>query len=366
MRQMSLVGVSGFGGGANEVQTLEATEPLQAENPLEGLRPIADGVLKTAPQLALAQADVVGEPVDPLAGIVQPERGRPHRAVGRPAQREVCRERGQPRQRRVRIEASVQSVARVEAEVGQRHAQVADLRQWHAIHGTSGARPKPHAKDDVPLPGRRDHRGGVRSGDECAPAGPPDDVGAPVWEHPNRAAIPAPRPEASNRLTQGGRRSPLAIGVRFVQDPVGVHRLDTRMDIVFVASVAVIAPDPAQSRKLYVDALGLPLAAAEGSDYWHTERLAGAKHFGIWPLGEAAQACFGQDEWPADRPVPQASIEFEVADAASVQVAAEELEQRGFELLHRAREEPWGQTVARLLSDEGVVIGISYAASLHA
>ncbi len=31
------------------------------------------------------------------------------------------------------------------------------------------------------------------------------------------------------------------------------------MDIEFIASVSVIAPDPAQSRKLYVDALGLPL-----------------------------------------------------------------------------------------------------------
>ena len=86
------------------------------------------------------------------------------------------------------------------------------------------------------------------------------------------------------------------------------------MDIVFVASVAVIAPHPAQSRKLYVDALGLPLAAAEGSEYWHSEQLAGTKSFGIWPLREAAQACFGQPEWPAHLSAPQASIEFEVAD----------------------------------------------------
>ena len=138
------------------------------------------------------------------------------------------------------------------------------------------------------------------------------------------------------------------------------------MDVVFVASVAVVAPDPAQSRKLYLDALGLPLEPAEGSDYWHSERLAGTKHFGIWPLSEAAQACLGEPEWPADRPVPQASIEFEVADAGAVQAAAEELEDRGFELLHRSREEPWGQTVARLLSAEGLIIGISFAPSLHA
>jgi hypothetical protein len=33
--------------------------------------------------------------------------------------------------------------------------------------------------------------------------------------------------------------------------------------------------------------------------------------------------------------------------------------------LHPAREEPWGQTVARLQSPEGAIIGISYAPSLH-
>jgi catechol 2,3-dioxygenase-like lactoylglutathione lyase family enzyme len=137
------------------------------------------------------------------------------------------------------------------------------------------------------------------------------------------------------------------------------------MDILFVASVAVIAPAPSHSRKLYVDALGLPLQAQEGSEYWHSEQLAGTKHFGIWPLTEAAQACFGQTEWPDGAPVPQASIEFEVADAEAVEAAATELEAGGFELLHRARTEPWGQTVARLLSPEGLIVGISFAPALH-
>jgi catechol 2,3-dioxygenase-like lactoylglutathione lyase family enzyme len=137
------------------------------------------------------------------------------------------------------------------------------------------------------------------------------------------------------------------------------------MDVVFVSSVAVIAADSAQSRKLYVDALGLPLAAAEGSEYWHSEELAGTRHFGIWPLREAAQACFEQPGWPAHLSVPQASIEFEVADAEAVIAAAGELEDRGFALLHAPREEPWGQTVARLLSAEGLIVGISFAPSLH-
>ena len=138
------------------------------------------------------------------------------------------------------------------------------------------------------------------------------------------------------------------------------------MNIVFIASFAVIAPDPPESRRLYVDALGLPLAAGEGSEYWHSEKIGGSKHFGVWPLREAAEACFGTEEWPNDRTVPQASVEFEVEDADAVTAAGEELEQAGFELLHRARTEPWGQTVSRLLSSEGLIVGISYAPALHA
>ena len=137
------------------------------------------------------------------------------------------------------------------------------------------------------------------------------------------------------------------------------------MDIQFIASVAVITPDPQRSRELFIDALGLPLQASPGSEYFHSERIEGSKHFGIWPLAEAAQACFGIPNWPADRTVPQVSLEFEVRDADAVQAATDELRQRGFDLLHERREEPWGQTVARLQSDEGSIIGISFAPSLH-
>lgn len=137
------------------------------------------------------------------------------------------------------------------------------------------------------------------------------------------------------------------------------------VDIRFITSMAVITPNPEQSRALYVSALGLPLQAAEGDDYLHSEDIEGAKHFGVWPLQQAAQACFGTDQWPADRPVPQASVEFEVIDPEAVEQAGAELEARGFTLLHPARTEPWGQTVARLQSVEGVIVGISYAPSLH-
>lgn len=137
------------------------------------------------------------------------------------------------------------------------------------------------------------------------------------------------------------------------------------MEIQFVTSVALIAPDPARSQRLYVEALGLPLASEGGDEYVHSEAVGGVKHFGIWPLHQAAEACFGETEWPDHLPVPQVSVEFEVADPAAVEAAAEELAGAGHALLHSAREEPWGQTVARLLSPEGAILGISYAPQMH-
>jgi catechol 2,3-dioxygenase-like lactoylglutathione lyase family enzyme len=136
------------------------------------------------------------------------------------------------------------------------------------------------------------------------------------------------------------------------------------MNVLFIASVGVVAADPPESRKLFADALGLPLKSEQG-EYYSSEEVGGSKHFGVWPLSEAAQACFGTTEWPADRTVPQVSLEFEVENAEAVDAAAAELEEKGFDLLHPAREEPWGQTVARLLSIEGSIVGISYAPWFH-
>jgi catechol 2,3-dioxygenase-like lactoylglutathione lyase family enzyme len=136
------------------------------------------------------------------------------------------------------------------------------------------------------------------------------------------------------------------------------------MDIRFVASVSVISAHPVEDRRLFVDALGLPLqpAGAEDSDYVFSEAVAGTRHFGVWPLAEAAMACFGQASWPDTHPVPQASIEFEVDD---VPAAAQELEARGYTLLHPTKTEPWGQVVARLQTPDGVLVGLSFAPWLH-
>jgi catechol 2,3-dioxygenase-like lactoylglutathione lyase family enzyme len=137
------------------------------------------------------------------------------------------------------------------------------------------------------------------------------------------------------------------------------------MNVEFLATVAVIAPDPPASRKLYVEALGLPLAGEGDDGYYSSGNIAGVKHFGVWPLSQAAEACFGTTDWPSDLTIPQASVEFEVESTAGVQTAAEELRAEGFSMLHTAREEPWGQTVARLLSPEGLIVGVSFTPGLR-
>lgn len=137
------------------------------------------------------------------------------------------------------------------------------------------------------------------------------------------------------------------------------------MNVLFITSMSVVAADPPRSRKLFIDTLGLPLEKYEADEYYSSESIPGSKHFGVWPLPQAAEACFGTPTWPANRVVPQASIEFEVEGAAAVAAAGDELERAGYELLHPARTEPWGQTVARLLTDDGLIVGISYAPSLH-
>jgi extradiol dioxygenase family protein len=96
------------------------------------------------------------------------------------------------------------------------------------------------------------------------------------------------------------------------------------MDVQFVTSFAPIVRDTESSRSFYGNDLGLSFEGKEG-DYVFTHELEGTKHFGLWPLSEAAAACFGTTEWPSEIPVPQASIEFEVSDVAA---AASELAAR--------------------------------------
>ena len=133
------------------------------------------------------------------------------------------------------------------------------------------------------------------------------------------------------------------------------------MDVRFVAGFAAIVDDAAEARRFYGDKLSLPLKIDSGSDYTMIE-LPGLKHFGLWTLRDAARSTFGRDEWPEEVPRPQATLELEVDDVAE---AVAELKGRGLELLQDTKVEPWGQTTARLLTPEGLLIGVVYTPMLR-
>ncbi len=128
------------------------------------------------------------------------------------------------------------------------------------------------------------------------------------------------------------------------------------INIRFIAGFGPIVRDTTQSRKLYSDTLGISFTEENG-EYLHTEALEGAKTFALWPLSQAARSCFGKDSWPDNVPVPQAWLEF---DVDNVQQATVTLESRGYRVLVKSKKEPWGQTVSRLISPEGLLVGITF------
>ena len=133
------------------------------------------------------------------------------------------------------------------------------------------------------------------------------------------------------------------------------------IDVLFVAGFGPIVRDPAASRTFYCEALALPFKEA-ATGYLYTGGLDGTKHFALWPLAQAAESCFGTDQWPADLPVPQAWIEF---DVENIEKATAELKSQGYKLLVATRTEPWGQIVTRLLGPEGLLVGITHTPAMR-
>ncbi len=136
---------------------------------------------------------------------------------------------------------------------------------------------------------------------------------------------------------------------------------DIGTEVLFIAGFGPIDRDIAESRKLYADSLGIPFKEDAGG-YLYTGALQGAKHFALWPLSQAAQSCFGTDCWPDNIPVPQAWLEFEVEN---VEEATAGLESRGYRMLIKNKKEPWGQTVSRFISPEGLLVGITFTPSMR-
>jgi catechol 2,3-dioxygenase-like lactoylglutathione lyase family enzyme len=136
------------------------------------------------------------------------------------------------------------------------------------------------------------------------------------------------------------------------------------MKVSFVAGFGPIVRDVDASRAFWGAGLGIELEEAAPS-YWTNDALDGVKAFALWPLGQAAESCFDAEAWPEDIPPPNAWMELDVESPEAVADAVAELENAGLRVLRGAREEPWGQTTARLLSPEGMLVGITYTPWMH-
>jgi glyoxalase/bleomycin resistance protein/dioxygenase superfamily protein len=141
----------------------------------------------------------------------------------------------------------------------------------------------------------------------------------------------------------------LAGGYETMKEPENIN-------ILFIAGFGPIVRDAGLSQRFYREALGISFKEENGG-YLHTDAVPGAKTFALWPLPQVAHSCFGKDVWPGEYPAPQAWLEF---DVESVETATAELERQGYQVLLRNKKEPWGQTVTRLLSPEGLLVGITF------
>ena len=139
--------------------------------------------------------------------------------------------------------------------------------------------------------------------------------------------------------------------------------MPAEIEVLFVVGFGPVVADVEANLALFRDTLGLPVTAGAGEpDYFTTSKLDGVKNFGMWPLRSAAMSCFGRPEWPADLPAPNAWVEFDVAD---LEIATRSLKAKGYHPLVEARREPWGQTVTRLLSPDGMLVGVTLTPSLR-
>ncbi|MDQ4034356.1 MAG: glyoxalase [Chloroflexota bacterium] len=136
------------------------------------------------------------------------------------------------------------------------------------------------------------------------------------------------------------------------------------MKIGFVAGFGPITREADAAHAFWRDGLGIELEEA-APGYFTNDDLGGVKAFALWPLTQAAEATFGTAEWPADLPTPQAWLELDLETADAVAPAIEELRAAGHRVLRDAHEEPWGQTTARALSPEGLLVGITYTPWMH-
>jgi catechol 2,3-dioxygenase-like lactoylglutathione lyase family enzyme len=136
------------------------------------------------------------------------------------------------------------------------------------------------------------------------------------------------------------------------------------MKISFVAGFGPIIRDADAAHAFWRDGLGIAFEEP-APGYFTNDDLEGVRAFAMWPLSQAAESTFGSTEWPSDLPTPQAWLELDLESADAVAPAVSELKAAGHRVIRDAHEEPWGQTTARVLSPEGLLVGITFTPWMH-
>jgi catechol 2,3-dioxygenase-like lactoylglutathione lyase family enzyme len=136
------------------------------------------------------------------------------------------------------------------------------------------------------------------------------------------------------------------------------------MKVSFVTGFGPVVRDIESSRAFWGRGLGIALERL-APNHWATEDLDGVNAFTLWPLDHAARSCFGTDDWPDELPAPQAWMELDVESHEAVGDAVEELEAAGNVVVRNTGAEPGGRTTARLLTPEGLLVGITHTPWLH-
>lgn len=121
-----------------------------------------------------------------------------------------------------------------------------------------------------------------------------------------------------------------------------------------LASVAEIVEDVETAVRFYRDVLGLEVEYEPGSPYAQI-KLAGSLHYGLWAQRAVAETVFG-DASAVERVPLGFSVGFEVEAVAD---AERTLAGRGWPVVQRRREEPWGQVTSRFFSPSGALCEVA-------
>jgi hypothetical protein len=134
---------------------------------------------------------------------------------------------------------------------------------------------------------------------------------------------------------------------------------------VLTATFAPVTADPEASRRLYIDALGLPREHAAWDDYIHSEAIGGSRHFRRVATGSSRSSLLRPCELARHHTRPAGVRGVRARGRRRRPKRGRGIARSGPRDAARCALGAMGQTVARLLSSEHIIVGLSYAPWLH-